>query len=118
MDDRKPSPPSRFARLRRKCATSCYVALSLWLFLASTVLATLGLVLLLALIITGVDLASFFAHLQNLSSHYLSAEPAARAKFERNLVTLLVVLVSLLIIARAPTFAARLHRELDGGERG
>ena len=39
MDDRKPSPPSRFARLRRKCATSCYVALSLWLFLASTVLA-------------------------------------------------------------------------------
>ena len=42
----------------------------------------------------------FFAQLQNLSSHYLSAEPAARASFNGQLLVVFLRVVGLLVIAR------------------
>lgn len=108
---------ARLAHLGRLFAAACHAGLSVALWLGGTLLASLGIVLAVALLATGLEFGRFFEHLQNLSSHYLLADPHARAKFERDLVGLWFALLGLLVIARLPAFAARLRRELTEGNR-
>ena len=112
MADRFPNLRPRLARAGRILADTCHVTLSITLWLAGTVLAALGAVF--AFVIAAADgrPLRFFAHLQNLSTHYLFADPATRARFDDQVLLLFLGVVGLFLIARLPGFATRLRREL------
>ena len=117
MADPKHPLQARLARAHRLAADACHIGLSVTLWVAGTVLAALG--VLLAFLIVAADgrPLRFFADVQNLSTHYLFADPAARAHFDRQLLALFLGLVGVLVIARLPAFAGKLRRELARGGR-
>lgn len=110
------SASDRLPRLRRHIADSCHLLLSLLLWLAGIVLVALGLVLAFAIVAADLQPLLFFAHVDNLASHYLAADPALRAQFEMQLLALFTAAVTLLLLARLPGFVIRMRREL--GRRG
>lgn len=116
MADAPTSMFGRAAHLRILFADGCHVILSLSLWLGGTLLAALGALLALAIIASNAEPAIFFAHIDNLAAHYLAADAARRADFDLHIASFGGALVFLLVLARAPAFAARLRRELS--ERG
>lgn len=104
---------ARAPHLRSLAADGCYLLLSTSVWLGSTLLAALGIVLALPIVAAGGDLGVLFAHLHNLAAHYLAADPARRAAFETQAVALVGTCLLLLLLARAPSFAVRLRRELS-----
>lgn len=112
MADRFPNLRPRLARAGRILADTCHVTLSLAQWLAGTVLAALGAVFAFVIVAADGRPLRFFAHLQNLSTHYLFADPAARKHFDGQVLALFVGVVGLFLIARLPGFATRLRREL------
>ncbi len=117
MADRFPNLCPRLARAGRIVADACHVTLSITLWLAGTVLAALGAVFAFVIVAADGRPLRFFAHLQNLSTHYLFADPAARARFDDQVLLLFLGVVGLFLIARLPGFAARLRRELVENHR-
>ena len=115
MADPRTTPRERLARAWRLTRAISHLGLSVVLWTTGTVLVALGAVLALVIVAVDAEPARFFAQLHNLSSHYLDAQAAARARFDRQLSCLFLALVSLLLIARGPSFAARLRRELSEG---
>ena len=85
--------------------------------LAGTVLAALGAVFAFVIVAADGRPLRFFAHLQNLATHYLFADPAARKHFDGQVLVLFLGVVGLFLIARLPGFATRLRRELACGGR-
>ncbi len=112
MADRFPNLRPRLARAGRIVADACHVTLSVVFWLAGTVLAALGAVFAFVIVAADGRPLRFFAHLQNLSTHYLFADPAARARFDDQVLLLFLGVVGLFLIARLPGFATRLRREL------
>ncbi|TVV74624.1 hypothetical protein [Sphingomonas solaris] len=109
----------RFTRVRRLAADGCHLVLSATLWISGILLAALGAMLAFMILMADGRPSRFFAQLQNLSTHYLSADPAARASFHGQLLAVFLGIVGLLVIARLPSFALRLRRELRrGGDRG
>lgn len=103
----------RAARLRRLFADACHLGLSTTLWLGGTLLVTLGTILAVVILAADAQLPVLFAHLDNLSSHYLAADAARRAEFDLQLVGLTGALALLFLVARLPAFAARMRRELS-----
>jgi hypothetical protein len=118
MADRFPNLRSRLARAGRILADTCHVTLSVTLWLAGTVLAALGAVFAFVIVAADGRPLRFFAHLQNLSTHYLFADPAARKHFDGQVLVLFLGVVGLFLIARLPGFATRLRRELGQNHMG
>ena len=87
---------------RRLLADVCYLALTTALWVGSTLIAALGIVLGVVLLAAGGDGVVLFSHLENLSRHYLAASTDARALFDRDAVALFAGLVTLLTLARLP----------------
>lgn len=112
MADRFLNLRPRLARAGRILADACHVTLSITLWLAGTVLAALGAVFAFVIIAADGRPLRFFAHLQNLSTHYLFADPAARTHFDGQVLALFLGIAGLFLIARLPGFATRLRREL------
>ncbi len=108
------TPPSRWPRLRRGIADGCHLALSLLLWLSGTVLVALGLMLAFAIFAADLQPLLFFAHVDNLATHYLAADPVRRAQFDMQLLALFTSIVTLLLLARLPGFVIRMRRELGG----
>lgn len=113
-------PPPRqqwLLRLRRIVADGCYLLLSLILWLSGIILVALG--SLLAFVILAADLQPFlfFAHLDNLATHYLAADPVRRARFDIQLLALFIAIAIFLLLARLPGFVVRMRRELNHGEQ-
>ena len=117
MADRLPNLRPRLARAGRILADACHVTLSVTLWLVGTVLAALGAVFAFVIVASDGRPLRFFAHVQNLSTHYLFADPAARARFDCQVLMLFLGVVGLFLIARLPSFATRLRRELTRGGR-
>lgn len=103
-------------RVRRLLADLCHVMLSSALWLGGTLLAALGSILAIAILAADARMPLFFAHLDNLATRYLAADPARRAAFDLQLIGLSAALALLLILARLPAFVARLRRELARGD--
>lgn len=106
----------RATRMRGLVADGCHIVLSGVLWLGGTLLAALGILLALAIIAANGEPAIFFAHVDNLASHYLAADVAQRAAFDLQMIGLVGSFLLLMLLARAPAFATRLRRELS--ERG
>ena len=104
---------SRRVRLRRFLADACHLALSTTIWLGGTLLVTLGTILAVVILAADARLPLLFAHLGNLASRYLAADPARRAEFDLQLVGLTTALALLFVVARLPAFAARMRRELS-----
>lgn len=102
-------------RLRRHIADGCHLLLSLLLWLAGIVLVALGFVLAFAILAADLQPLLFFAHVDNLATHYLTADPARRAQFDMQLLGLFTAIVTLLLLARLPGFVIRMRRELGRG---
>lgn len=102
-------------RWLRRCADGCQLLLSVLLWTSGNLLAALGLLLLLVILAADARPLLFFAHLDNLASHYLAADEAARAAFDRQLIGFSGALWALLMLARLPAFVARLGREAGEG---
>ncbi len=116
MHDAASQPSAgRLPRLRRHIADGCHLLLSLLLWLTGIVLVALGFVLAFAILAADLQPLLFFAHLDNLASHYLAADPARRAQFDMQLLALFTAIVTLLLLARLPGFVVRMRRELDRG---
>ncbi len=111
----QPSASSWLPRLRRHVADGCHLLLSLFLWLAGIVLVALGLVLAFAILAADLRPLLFFAHVDNLATHYLAADPARRAQFDMQLLALFTAIVTLLLLARLPGFVIRMRRELGRG---
>lgn len=111
----QPSASTRLARLRRNVANGCHLLLSLLLWLAGIVLVALGFVLAFAILAADLQPLLFFAHVDNLATHYLAANPARRAQFDMQLLALFTAIVTLLLLARLPGFVIRMRRELGRG---
>jgi len=109
------SASTRLARLRRHVADCCHLLLSLLLWLAGIVLVALGFVLAFAILAADLQPLLFFAHIDNLATHYLAADPARRAQFDMQLLALFTAIVTLLLLARLPGFVIRMRRELRCG---
>lgn len=119
MADRLLNLRLRLARTARILADTCHVLLSVSVWLVGTVLAALGAVFAFVIVAADGRPLRFFAHLQNLSTHYLFAAPASRARFDAQMLALFLAVVGLFLIARLPGFATRLRRELArGGQHG
>lgn len=104
---------SRVSWMRGALADGCYLLLSGALWCGGTLLAALGTLLALAIIAAGGEPAIFFAHVDNLASRYLAADGARRAEFDLHLITLVGAFALLFLLARLPTFALRIRRELS-----
>lgn len=104
---------ARTVRLRRFLADACHLALSTTIWLAGTLLVTLGTILAVVILAADARLPLLFAHLGNLASHYLAADAARRAEFDLQLVSLTGALALLFVVARLPAFTARMRRELS-----
>ena len=104
---------ARAARLQRFLADACHLALSTTIWLAGTLLVTLGTILVVVILAADARLPILFAHLDNLASHYLAADAARRAEFDLQLVGLTAALALLFLVARLPAFAARMRSELS-----
>jgi hypothetical protein len=117
MADCFPNLRPRLARAGRILADACHITLSVALWLAGTVLAARGAVFAFVIVAADGRPLRFFAHLQNLSTHYLFADSAARARFDRQVLVLFLGVVGLFLIARLPGLATRLRRELARGGR-
>ncbi|WP_156680497.1 hypothetical protein [Sphingomonas profundi] len=110
---------ARFARARRLLADGCHLLLSAVLWVSGILLAALGALLAFMILMADGRPSRFFAQLQNLSAHYLSADQAARASFNGQLFGVFLGIVGMFLIARLPSFVLRLRRELRrGGDRG
>lgn len=117
MADPRPTWRARLARAGHIASDICHVGLSVSLWLAGTLLAALGMVLAFLIVAADGRPLRFFAHVQNLSTHYLFADPLARAHFDRQVLALILGLVGLLVIARLPSFVGKLRRDLARGGR-
>lgn len=106
---------TRLPRLRRHMANGCHLLLSLLLWLAGIILVALGFVLAFAIVAAALQPLLFFAHVDNLATHYLAADPARRAQFDMQLLALFTAIVTLLLLARLPGFVIRMRRELNRG---
>lgn len=102
---------------RRRLGDALFVAVAVTHQLLGTGLIALGLLPAAALLATGGDGAALFGHLENLGRHYLAADPAARAVFERDAIGLVAGLWTLVALAGLPRFVARLRRGLSGSYR-
>ena len=118
MANRFPNLRPRLARAGRILADACHITLSVALWLAGTVLAALGAVFAFVIVAADGRPLRFFAHLQNLATHYLFADPAARKHFDGQVLVLFLGVVGLFLIARLPGFATRLRRELAQNHMG
>ena len=114
-DAASPASVGRLHRLRRHIANGCHLLLSLLLWLAGIVLVALGLVLAFAILAADLQPLLFFAHVDNLASHYLAAAPARRDQFDMQLLAMFTAIVTLLLLARLPGFVIRMRRELSRG---
>lgn len=117
MADARPTLRARLARAGRIASDICHVGLSVSLWLAGTLLEALGMVLAFLIVAADGRPLRFFAHVQNLSTHYLFADPLARAHFDRQVLALILGLVGLLVIARLPSFVGKLRRDMARGGR-
>lgn len=104
---------SCLTRMKTAAADTCFVALTLVLLVAETVLTTLGIILGTVLLATGVDGEVLFSQMDNLSRHYLAAQAAARAAFDLAAIGLFTGLLTLVLLLRLPGLAARLRAELS-----
>lgn len=88
-----------WAEARRWIADACYVSLILTRWVSVTLLATLGLYVLLVLALGDFTAVGAFAHLDNLARRFLEATPERQASFLRT-----VGGVSLLLFAVLASF--------------
>lgn len=122
-NDQQPLPfvppllPAHRAASRSPLADTSYLVLAVTGWVGSTVLGVLGAVVAGFLVISGGDIDTFFSHLNNLTSRYVTADFGRRAAFEHQVVQVLLVFTSVTVACRLPGFIRRVRRELRAGRQ-
>lgn len=101
-------PPVWPRRARRIAADTAYTLLKTSGFVATTLLMTLGLPLLVFLLLVGWDMSLLFGQLDNLSSRFMTADAARRLEFASDLHILFFVATGLVALVRLPGFVGDL----------
>jgi hypothetical protein len=105
-----PLPPDK--GWRGHFADTCYILLKACGFLASTWLMALGLPLLFFLVVSGGDVALFFAHVANFAERFLGADPERQVGFVNELKFGLISLATLVACLRLPGFLCEVNEGL------
>ena len=103
---------ARLARAGRCASDVCHFVLCTTLWLSGTIIGALGLLLGFVIVAADGRPLRFFAHVQNLSTHYLFATPEARTRFDHQLLAVFIAIFGMLLVARLPGFALRMRRDL------
>ena len=107
------APIRRGSHHRRQFADLCFILVKAGAFLGAIYLAVLGLPLMFFLMLTGGDMALLFAHLGNLSAHYLAADHASQAEFAAEIKLALLAVATFAAIWRLPRFLNEVAATLD-----
>lgn len=103
---------ARLARVGRCASDVCHFVLCTALWLSGTIVGALGILLGFVIVAADGRPLRFFAHVQNLSMHYLFATEEARARFDHQLLAVFVAMFGMLLVARLPSFVLRMRRDL------
>lgn len=99
-------------RLKAGGRDGAYLFLASAGWLSTNLLAVLGCAVAAFLVLSGGDLDLFFAHLNNLTSRYVVADLGRKAAFEHGLVQGFLILLTVVVLLRAPSFIRRTRAEL------
>lgn len=122
-NDQQPLPfvppllPAPRAAWRTLLADTSYLVLAVTGWVGSTILGVLGAVVACFLVISAGDIDTFFSHLNNLTSRYVTADFGRRAAFEHQIVQVLLVFTIVTVACRLPGFVRRVRRELRAGRQ-
>ena len=103
---------ARLARVGRCVSDVCHFVLCTTLWLSGTIVGALGLLLGFVIVAADGRPLRFFAHVQNLSTHYLFATQEARTRFDHQLLAVFAAIFGMLLLARLPGFVRRMRRDL------
>ena len=110
-----PSLQTPAERRREALADAAYIVLTTTGWLAGNLLGVLGCAVVMFIVISHGHIDTFFLHLDNLASRYVSADLDRRAVFGHQLIQVFAIVVAGTLLIRGPRFVARLRRELREG---
>lgn len=113
--NKQDSAPVVVPRLRGVIPDVAYIALTTTGWLVGNLLAILGCVVAMFIVISHGHIDTFFLHVDNLASRYVSADATRREVFGHQLVQLFIIMVVGTLLVRGPRFVARLRRDLRSG---
>lgn len=102
-------------RSRGVIADLAYIVLTTTGWLAGNLLGILGCAVAMFIVISHGHIDTFFLHVDNLASRYVSADLDRRAAFGHQLIQVFAIVVAGTLLIRGPRFVARLRRELREG---
>jgi hypothetical protein len=104
----------RHRHRRLALADACYLTIALSGWLATTMLATMGLFVMLFLLVGNGDLIGMFEQIDQFARHYIAADPATRGPFDARLRIVLAAVFGITAVFRGGSLVA----VFKGGLRG